>query len=54
MNEYVPFPSPDKFPEIEVSADLDSSVVPVTLGSRRKTSDEVDMYSFRRSDGQMS
>ena len=44
VSDYVPLPPVDDFPEIEVSADSDSSVIPLTLGSRRKQSDEVKWW----------
>ncbi|XP_028392552.1 protein XRP2-like [Dendronephthya gigantea] len=46
VSDYVPLPPVDSFPEIEVSADSDSSIVPLTLGSRRKKSDESCLVVF--------
>ena len=46
VSAYVPFPPVDDFPDIEVSADSDSSIVPLTSGCRRKQSDESCLVVF--------
>ncbi|CAB4006920.1 XRP2, partial [Paramuricea clavata] len=46
VSDYVPHPPCRYFPEMEVSADADSSVVPLTLGTRRKQSDESCLVVF--------
>lgn len=46
VQDYVPLPSPEDFPDVEVSSDHNSSVVPLTLGSRRKLSNESCLVVF--------
>ena len=44
MEDYVPLPTSEDFQFLELSLDPDKSVVPKSMGSRRKTSDEVMYY----------
>jgi hypothetical protein len=41
----VPLPTAEEFSSVQVSTAKNSSITPVTLGSRRKPSDEVGQFS---------
>ena len=47
VENYVPLPTVDEFSSMKILTDQESSVVPKTLGSRRKLSDEVQLYKDR-------
>ena len=46
VESYVPNPTTEEFSAIQISTDSESSVVPVTRGSRTKNYDEVFMMLF--------
>jgi len=41
VQDYIPLPSTEEFQSVQISADPIKSPVPRTLGTRRKSSDEV-------------
>lgn len=45
MSDLIPIPSTEQFESVSVSTSQVDSVVPLTLGPRRKTSDEVRQMS---------
>ena len=47
MQEFIPLPETEEFKDVQISTDQDSSIVPITLGSRRKPYDEVNMGHYQ-------
>ncbi|XP_002741479.1 protein XRP2-like [Saccoglossus kowalevskii] len=46
LEEHVPIPTTEQFANVGISTDVDKSTVPLTLGSRRKASDESCLVAF--------
>ena len=41
VEDYIPVPQGEEFESMQISTDVEASVVPQTYGKRRKASDEV-------------
>ena len=44
IEDYIPRPGTEELSIVDINTDSDKSLVPRTLGSRRKTSDEVTAF----------